>query len=75
MNNTTIINTFNGNNSNAANFKLQHRQIMTTIANKILKFKPMTKIPIVTSHNYFAIITFSRVHSFIYINSMVTQNS
>ena len=31
---------------------------MTTIANKILKFKLMAKIPIVTSHTFFAIITF-----------------
>ena len=47
MNNKTIINTFNSDKSNTVNIKAQHCQIMTTTANGILKFKPMTKTPLV----------------------------
>ena len=43
MNNTTIINTFNCDDSNIANIKTQHGQVMTTITNRILKFKPKIK--------------------------------
>ena len=41
MNNTTIINPFNIDNSNITNIKAQHRQIMTTTRDKILKFESM----------------------------------
>lgn len=39
--NTTIINTFNSDNSNLANIKTHHQKIMTTIANTFLKFEPI----------------------------------
>ena len=41
MNNTTIINLFNIDNSNITNIKAQHRQVMTTIRDRILKFESM----------------------------------
>ena len=43
MNNTTITNNFNSNNSNIVYIKTQHDQIVTTIPNRIVKFKPMIK--------------------------------
>ena len=49
MNNTTIINPFNSDNSCIANIKTQHLQIMTTITDRILKFVLMIKKPIVTN--------------------------
>ena len=39
--NITIINSCKSNYSNVANIKRQHHQIMATIADRILKFKPM----------------------------------
>ena len=51
MNNTTIINTLNSVNSNIAKIKAQYCQIMTTITNWFLEFKPMVKIPIVVKHS------------------------
>ena len=42
------MNTFNSDNSNIANIKTQHQEIMTTITNRILKIKPVIKISIVT---------------------------
>ena len=68
MNNTTIINPFHSNNSNIANIKTQHRQIMTTITDRILKFEPIIKKPIVANYKFLTVITFSR------INSTVTQH-
>ena len=41
--NTTIIKVFDSDNSNITRNKTQHCQIMTTIENRILKFKPMIK--------------------------------
>ena len=61
MNNITIINPFTSHNSNIANIKTQHSQIMTTITNIILKFKPMIKKPIVPNHAYFTFIIFGRI--------------
>ena len=58
------MNTFNSDNSNIANIKIQHQEIMTTITNRILKIKPVIKISIVTNHTFFAIITFSYISSF-----------
>ena len=52
--NTTIINSFNGNNSNIANTNTQCRQIMTIITKGILKFEPMIKKLILTNHKFFA---------------------
>ena len=45
MNNTTITNNFNSDNSNIVYIKTQHHQIVTTIPNRIVKFKPMIKKP------------------------------
>ena len=47
MNNTTIINTFNNDNSNIIGINPKHCQIMTTVTDRIQKFKPMIKKPIV----------------------------
>ena len=59
-----IIKSFNSNINNNANIKTQHRQVMTTITDRILKFKPMIKKPIVTNHSFFIVITFSKTNSF-----------
>ena len=64
-NNATIINTFNSDNDNIANIKTQHHQIMTTIANRILKFKIMINKPTVTDNTLFTVITFSKIRSFV----------
>ena len=48
MNNTTTINTFKSDNRNIIKIKAQTCEIMTNIINRILKFKPMIKKPIVT---------------------------
>ena len=40
MSDTTIINSFNNNNSNISRIKTQHRQIMGTITNGILNLSP-----------------------------------
>ena len=52
----------------------QNRQIMVTIAFRILKFESMIKKPIVTNHTFFISITFSRINLFSYINSIVIQH-
>ena len=47
MNKAEKINTFKSDNtfnSDTGNIKTQHQQIMTTITNRFLKFKPMIKI-------------------------------
>ena len=43
MNNSRIANNFKNENSNIIYIKTQHRQIMATIAYRILKFEPMIK--------------------------------
>ena len=68
MNNTTIINTFHSDISNIAYIKTQNRQIMATIACRILKFKSVIKKPLVTNPTFFTSITLSRINSFAYIN-------
>ena len=55
MNNKTTINIFNSDNSNIAYIKTQNRQIMATIAYRILKFETMSKKPIVTNYAFFTI--------------------
>ena len=55
MNNTTV-NTLNSDNSNIAKIKTQHRQIMATITNGILKFEPMIKIPIVANYTFLLLL-------------------
>ena len=47
-----IINTFNSGNNGMANSKTHHRQFMTTITNRILKFEPMIKKPIAGNHTF-----------------------
>ena len=64
MNNTTITNLFNSDNSNFANVKTQHRQIITTITDRILKFEPMIKKRTVANYTLFTVITFSRINFF-----------
>ena len=73
MNNTTIINIFNSDNSNIVYIKTQNRQIMTNIAYRILNFEPTIKKSIETNHALFAVVTFSRTNSFAFINSIVIQ--
>ena len=74
MNNTTIINIFNSGDTNITYNKAQHGQIMATIVYKILKFEPMIKKSMVENHALFAIVTFSKINSFAYINSIVIQH-
>ena len=64
MNNTTIINIFNSDNSNFAYIKTQSCQIMATIA-----FKKSS----LAKHSFFISITFSTINTFIYISSIVIQ--
>ena len=63
MNNKTVIDTFNNDNSNVAYIKTQHCQFMTTIAYRILKLELMIKKPIVTKYVFFTVITFSNINS------------
>ena len=74
MNNTTISNAFNGDNSNIAFIKTQCCQIMAIMAYRILKFEPMIKKRIVINHTYFAVVTFSRINCFAYFDSIVLQH-
>ena len=46
---------------------------MTTIKDRIFKFEPIIEKPIVANHTFFTDITFSRINSFTYINSIVIQ--
>ena len=46
MNKATIISTINCENSNIANIKIQHQQIMTTIRKTFMKLAPKLKITI-----------------------------
>ena len=52
MNNKTIINTFNSDNNNV---KTQHRQNITTITKRILKFKSMIRKQIMADNTFFAL--------------------
>ena len=58
MNNTTRINAFNSDNSNITYIKTQHRQIMTAITDRILKFQPIIKKPIVVTNPTFLAVIF-----------------
>ena len=73
MNNTTIVNIFNNDNSNYAYIKTQHYQIMAIIAYRIFKLEFMIKKPSVANHTFFNSITFSRINPFAYINFIVIQ--
>ena len=74
MNNTTIINIFHSDDNNIAYIKTQNRQILATIAYRILKFESMIKRQIVANYTFFTSSTFSRIISLAYINSIVTQH-
>ena len=73
MNNKTIINIFNSDNSNIAYIKTQNCQIFITIAYRILKFEPMIKTPILANYEFYVIATFSRNNSFAYLNSIALK--
>ena len=45
--------------------------IMTTITYIILKVESMIKKPIVANHTFFAVVTFNKISSFAYINSII----
>ena len=47
---------------------------MTTITDRILKFKPMIKKSIAAKHKFFVAVTFSRINSIAYINSIIIQH-
>ena len=77
MNNATIITNFNGDNSNIAKSKTNHRQIRTNITYGILKSKLMIKKPIqLKNYTFFysLLFIFRNIRSFIYINSVVIQH-
>ena len=61
MNDTTIANIFNSDNTNITKIKTQHHQIMTTITDKILKLKPMIKKAIVKNHINSLLLLFSAI--------------
>ena len=44
---------------------------MTTITDRILKFKPMIQRAIAANHTFFIVITFGRINSLVYINFIV----
>ena len=41
---------------------------MTTIKDRMLQFKSMIKKAIVTNHTFFAVITFSRINSLLFLD-------
>ena len=58
------INIFNRDNSNMAYIMTQIYQIMAAIAYRNLRFELMTKKPILTNHEFFAVRAFSRINFF-----------
>ena len=66
INNTTITNIFNIENSDITKTKTQYYQIMTVISNKILIFKPLIKKPIATNRALFTVINFSDISIYCY---------
>ena len=47
---------------------------MTIIAYRSLKFEPMIKKETVANHAFFAVVTFSKISYFAYINSIIIQH-
>ena len=47
---------------------------MTAISYIILKFETMIKKPTVAYHAFFTFITFNKIDSFAYINSIIIQH-
>ena len=74
MNYITLINTCNSDNRNITRIKTRHRQIMATITNRILRFERMIKVQTVVDNTFFTVITFIRINSFTYINSVVIEH-
>ena len=76
MNNTMIIIIFNRDTviTISTYIKTQHCQIMTTIGYRILKFVSMIKKTIIANDTFFAFVTFSKISSLAYINSIVIQH-
>ena len=64
MNNTTIINTFNSDNSNITNINTKLLKIMTTITGITLKYKKMIAKTVVKNLTLCTVIIFSRIKSF-----------
>ena len=64
MNNATIVNTFNCDNSDTAYIRTQNRQIIEAIATRILKVEPLIKKTILTNHSFFTLITFANINYF-----------
>ena len=60
--NAIIISVFSSVDSNIANTKTPHQQTMTNVTNRLLKFNPMIKIPVVENHKFFTVITFSNIN-------------
>ena len=60
MNNTTIINIFKSDNNNIAYIKTAHCQIMSIIANTILKFESVLEKPIVANHISLVLLLLAR---------------
>ena len=77
LNDATIINIFNSDNSNITRTKAQPYDIMTTITDRILKVKTMIEKLIITNNTSFIIITFSKISSFIlssfYRNAIIVR--
>ena len=71
MTNTRIISTIYSDNSSVFNINTLHQQIMGTITNKILLFKPMIKTAVMTNHKFFIAPTISNINYFACINSIV----
>ena len=71
MNKITITAIFNGGNSNIAHINTEN---MATIAYRISEFESVIKKPIMANYAFFAVVTFSKINSFTYINSIVIQH-
>ena len=74
MNNTTIINIFNSDNSSIPHTRTQNCPNMATIAYRFLKLESMINKPIVRNYAFFNAITFSRFSSFPYISYNLIQH-
>lgn len=74
LENATIINIINNNNTNIAYIEKQHGQLMAIIAYRNLKLEPVIKKSVVTSHTFFTFITLSNINSFTKTNSIAIQH-
>ena len=74
MNNTTIIKTFRNDDSNITYIHSKYCQIMTTVAYRILKLEYVIEKSVMAGHIVFTAVTFVKINSFTYINSIVIQH-